>query len=216
MHELNSAPTPSQGGLTMPKNAPPAFHILSKPTGAICNLDCTYCFFLSKELRYPGSRFRMADDLLATSLKQLLASHQEQDVTVAWQGGEPTLMGLEFFQRSVAYAETYKRPDQRLQYTIQANGTRLDDDLCAFFKQQHFLVGLSVDGPKDMHNTYQVNKGGEGSFDQVMRGLDTLTQHQVDVNILCIVHAANQDHPLEVYRFFRDELGARKSKKQKG
>lgn len=208
MHDLNSSPTPSQSGLTMPKNAPPAFHILAKPTGAICNLDCKYCFFLSKEMLYPGSRFRMADDLLETYLQQLLESHQEQEVTVAWQGGEPTLMGLEFFQRSVEYAEQHKRPDQRIQYTIQTNGTRLDDDLCAFFKQQNFLVGLSVDGPQAMHDTYRVNKGGKGSFDQVMRGLDTLKKHHVDFNILCTVHAANQDHPLEVYRFFRDELGA--------
>src|SRR5881409_1731234 len=95
------------------KDAPPAFHLLAKPTGAVCNLDCSYCFFLSKEMLYPGSRFRMADDLLETYLKQLLESHQEQEVTVAWQGGEPTLMGLKFFQRSVEYAEQYKRPDQR-------------------------------------------------------------------------------------------------------
>src|SRR5437867_8527917 len=89
------------------EGAPRAFHILAKPTGAICNLDCKYCFFLSKEMLYPGSRFRMADDLLEIYLKQLLESHQEQEVTVAWQGGEPTLMGLEFFQRSVAYAEQH-------------------------------------------------------------------------------------------------------------
>jgi hypothetical protein len=112
-----------QDGLTLPKNAPPAFHILAKPTGAICNLDCKYCFFLSKEILYPGSRFRMAEDLLETYLKQLLESHQDREVIVAWQGREPTLMGLEFFQRSVEYAEKYKRPDQRIQYTIQTNGT---------------------------------------------------------------------------------------------
>src|SRR6266545_8090371 len=103
----------SGAGAPAVRGAPPAFHLLAKPTGAICNLDCKYCFFLSKEMLYPGSRFRMADDLLETYLTQLLESHQEQEVTVAWQGGEPTLMGLEFFQRSVAYAETYKQPDQR-------------------------------------------------------------------------------------------------------
>jgi len=193
--------------LTLPPNAPPAYHLLAKPTGAICNLDCKYCFFLSKEMLYPGSRFRMADELLETYIKQLLESQQVPNVSIAWQGGEPTLMGLEFFKLSVAYAEKHKRPGQKIEYTIQTNGTKLDDDWCAFFKEHNFLVGLSVDGPRERHDTYRVNKGGRGSFDQVMAGLEFLKKHQVDFNILCTVHAANQDHPLEVYRFFRDELG---------
>jgi uncharacterized protein len=191
-----------------PENAPPAFHLLAKPTGAVCNLDCKYCFFLSKEMLYPGSRFRMADELLETYIRQLLESHQVPEVNVAWQGGEPTLMGLDFFKRSVEYAEKYRRPNQQVVYTIQTNGTKLDDDWCAFFKEHNFLVGISIDGPRQLHDTYRVNKGGQGSFDQVMRGLDFLKKHQVDFNILCTVHAANQDHPLEVYHFFRDELGA--------
>ncbi len=194
--------------LTLPQNAPPAFHLLAKPTGAVCNLDCKYCFFLSKEMLYPGSRFRMADELLETYIRQLLESHQAPEVNVAWQGGEPTLMGLDFFRLSVKYAEKYKRPDQQLTHTIQTNGTKLDDEWCAFFKQHNFLVGISVDGPRELHDAYRVNKGGEGSFDQVMRGLDYLKKHQVDFNILCTVHAANADHPLDVYHFFRDELGA--------
>ena len=111
--------------LILPDNAPPAFHLLAKPTGAICNLDCKYCFFLSKEMLYPGSRFRMADELLETYIKQLLESHQVPDVSIAWQGGEPTLMGLDFFKLSVAYAEKHKRPNQRIQHTIQTNGTNL-------------------------------------------------------------------------------------------
>jgi uncharacterized protein len=194
--------------ITFPENAPPAFHLLAKPTGAVCNLDCKYCFFLSKEMLYPGSRFRMADEMLDTYIRQLLESHQVPEVNVAWQGGEPTLMGLDFFKRSVEYAEKYRRPEQQVAYTIQTNGTKLDDDWCAFFKEHNFLVGISIDGPRQLHDTYRVNKGGLGSFDQVMRGLDFLKKHQVDFNILCTVHAANQDHPLEVYHFFRDELGA--------
>jgi uncharacterized protein len=182
--------------------------VLIKPTGAICNLDCTYCFFLSKEMLYPRSRFAMADDLLETYLKQLLESHRAPEVDVAWQGGEPTLMGLDFFERSVDLVNKLKRPSQKIQYTIQTNGTLLDDKWCAFFRQNHFLVGLSMDGPKHLHDVYRVNKGGAGSFDQVMRGLNFLKKNEVDFNILCTVHAANQHHPLEVYRFFRDELGA--------
>ena len=194
--------------LTLPKNAPPAFHLLAKPTGAICNLDCQYCFFLSKEQLYPGSKFRMADDLLETYIQQLLESHQTPEVTIAWQGGEPTLMGLEFFQHSIELVEKYKKPWQQVNHTIQTNGTRLDDDWGRFFKQHRFLVGLSVDGPQHWHDTYRVDKRGRGSFEQVMQGWKTLKQHQVDFNILCTVNAANGDRPLEVYRFFRDELGA--------
>lgn len=157
---------------------------------------------------YPGSRFRMADDLLEIYLKQLLECHRAPEVAVAWQGGEPTLMGLEFFKRSLELVNKSKHPGQQIQYAIQTNGTLLDDEWCAFFKENKFLVGLSVDGPKDLHDVYRVNKGGVGSFDQVMRGLGFLKKHQVDVNILCTVHAANQHYPLRVYRFFRDELGA--------
>jgi len=193
---------------TLPRDAPPAFHVLVKPTGAICNLDCKYCFFLSKESLYPGSRFRMADELLDTYLKQLLQSHQAPEVTVAWQGGEPTLMGLDFFERAVNVALKHKRPYQRVQFTIQTNGTRLNDDWAAYFREQNVLVGLSVDGPKPMHDAYRVTKSGEGTFDQVMLGLEFLKKHKVDFNILCTVNAANQHHPLEVYRFFRDQLKA--------
>ncbi len=194
--------------LTGSQHTPPAYHVLVKPTGAICNLDCKYCFFLSKEMLYPGSRFRMADDLLETYIKQLLESHRSPEAVVAWQGGEPTLIGLDFFERSVEYVQRRRRPGQTVSYTIQTNGTRLDDEWCAFFKRNAFLVGLSVDGPREMHDAYRVDKGGEGTFDDVMRGWDRLRRHGVDVNILCAVHAANVDYPLEAYRFFRDGLGA--------
>jgi uncharacterized protein len=182
------------------------FHVLAKPTGAVCNLDCKYCFFLSKEMLYPGSRFRMADDLLETYIRQLLESQSSPDVIVGWQGGEPTLMGLEFFERSIAYVQQYKKPWQQVSYTLQTNGTRLDDAWCAFLKRHNVLVGLSVDGPRELHDAYRVDKRGQGSFDDVMRGFRYLNRHGVDVNILCTVHAANADHPVEVYRFFRDDL----------
>jgi len=204
---INPTTNPLSRGFTFPENAPPAFHVLIKPTGAICNLDCKYCFFLSKEMLYPGSRFQMAEGLLQTYLKQLLESHRAPQVDVAWQGGEPTLMGLDFFRRSIDLVNKLKRPGQQIQYTIQTNGTLLNDEWCAFFKKNNFLVGLSMDGPKALHDVYRVNKGGAGSFDQVMRGFQFLKKHDVDVNILCTVHAANQDHPLDVYWFFRDELG---------
>ncbi len=111
-----------------PSKAPPRFHVLVKPTGATCNLDCAYCFFLSKEMLYPGSRFRMADELLETYIRQLIESHRTREVSLAFQGGEPTLMGVPFFQRAVAYAEKYRRPGMTIEYSIQTNGTLLDDE----------------------------------------------------------------------------------------
>lgn len=135
------------------QTAPASFHLLAKPTGAICNLNCQYCFFLAKEQLYPGSSFRMADDLLETYLQQLLAAHRTPEVTVAWQGGEPTLMGLDFFKRSIELVEKHKKPGQQVTHTLQTNGTRLDDDWGRFFKQHNFLVGLSVDGPQSLHDT---------------------------------------------------------------
>ena len=182
------------------------FHLLAKPTGATCNLDCKYCFFLSKEMLYPDSRSRMADNLLDTYIRQLLESQPGPEVIIGWQGGEPTLMGIEFFERSLACVSRHKRAGQNVSYTIQTNGTRINDDWAGFLKAHGFLVGLSVDGPREMHDAYRVDKGGQGSFDDVMRGWECLTRHGVDVNILCTVNAANAAHPLEVYRFFRDEL----------
>jgi uncharacterized protein len=190
--------------------APLAFHLLAKPTGAVCNLDCSYCFFLSKEMLYPGSRFRMADELLEAYLRQLIEAHARvPEVTIAWQGGEPTLMGLDFFRRSVELANEYLRPGQRAAYTIQTNATLLDKEWAAFFKEHDFLVGVSIDGPRDLHDAYRVDKGGKGSFDKVVRGLDALREAGVDWNALTTIHAANADHGREVYHFLRDDLGAR-------
>jgi uncharacterized protein len=189
----------------------PAYHVLAKPTGPICNLDCEYCFFLSKEMLYPGDRFRMADELLETYLRQLLESHLTPEVTVAWQGGEPMMMGIDFFRRSVELVDQLKQPHQRISYTIQTNGVLIDDEWAAFFKEHDVLVGLSVDGPREIHDRYRVDKRGLGSFDRVMAGFEHLKAADVDVNVnvLCTVHAANQDHGLDLYRFFRDEMGVK-------
>jgi uncharacterized protein len=187
-----------------------SFHVLTKPTGAICNLDCKYCFFLSKEELYPNSKFRMTDEVLERYIRQQCESQAAlPEVTISWQGGEPTLMGLDFFRRSVELAAKYRRPEQSVQYTIQTNGTLLDEEWCAFFREHRVLVGLSIDGPREQHDAYRVDKGGHPTFDKVMHAARLMQQHQVDFNVLCTVHAKNADHPLEVYRFFRDELGTR-------
>jgi uncharacterized protein len=188
---------------------PPAFHVMLKPRGAICNLDCSYCYFLSKERLYPGSRFRMADDLLEAYTRQYIDAQQVPEVTFAWQGGEPTLMGLEFFQQAVALQQQYRKPGMRIYNAFQTNGTLLDDAWCRFFREHDFLIGLSIDGPERLHNRYRVDKGGKGTFHKVMAALDRLKQHRVEFNVLTTVHAGNVQHPLEVYRFLRDEAGAR-------
>ncbi len=186
-----------------------AFHVMAKPTGAVCNLECGYCFFLSKQLLYPGSRFRMTAEVQREYLRQLLAAHREiPEVVVAWQGGEPTMMGLDFFRRAVELEQTFARPGQRILNTIQTNGTLLDDEWGAFLAEFGFLVGISIDGPPAMHDAYRVDKGGRPTFDRVARGLDVLKRHGVDWNVLTAVHAANGDHGREVYRFLRDDLGA--------
>jgi uncharacterized protein len=189
-----------------PEGAPPYFHVMAKPTGAICNLDCKYCFFLSKEALYPGSPFRMADDVMEAYVRQIIESQQAPQVTIAWQGGEPTLMGLDFFEQMMAVVKKYTRPGMTVNHTIQTNGTKLNAQWCDFFRRNNFLVGLSLDGPQEMHDAYRVDKRGEGTFDQVMAASRLLAKHRVEFNILCTVHAANADHPLEVYRFFRDEI----------
>src|SRR3954471_2977522 len=157
-----------------------------------CNIDCTYCFFLSKEALYPNDKHRMSDGTLEIYIRQLMESHRTPTVTVAWQGGEPTLMKVDFFRRSVELVEQYRRPGQFVRHTFQTNGILLDDEWCAFFKEHHFLVGLSVDGPSEIHDTYRRDRGQNDMFDRVMQGRRYLRKHGVDFNILCTVNAANE------------------------
>jgi uncharacterized protein len=186
----------------------PDFHLLAKPAGAACNLGCQYCFFLSKENLYPRESPLMDEAMLDTYIRQLLESSPGPQIDIAWQGGEPMLRGLDFYRRSVQLANQYRKPNQRIHHTIQTNGTLVDDEWAAFLKENNYLVGLSVDGPRPLHDAYRVDKQNAGSFDEVIRGWNCLRKHDVDVNILCTIHAANADHPLQVYRFFRDELQA--------
>ena len=193
--------------ITQSEKTVPAFHVMLKPRGAICNLDCSYCYYLAKELLYPGSRFRMASDLLEDYTRQYIEAQRVPEVTFAWQGGEPTLMGLDFFRLALQFQQKYLRPGMHIQNTLQTNGTILDDEWCSFFREHHFLIGLSLDGPRAMHDAYRVDKGGKPTFDRVMEGVAMLKKHGVEFNILTTLHAANVDHPSEVYHFLRDEVG---------
>src|SRR5690242_1015097 len=159
------------------------YHLLAKPAGAACNLGCQYCFFLSKENLYsPRESPLMTDSLLETYIRQLMQSSPGPQVQVAWQGGEPMLRGLDFFRRSVELANKHRRQHQHVLHTIQTNGTLIDDEWAAFFKQHNYLVGISIDGPRGLHDAYRVNKRNEGSFDDVLRGWECLRKHNADAN----------------------------------
>ena len=187
---------------------PRAFHVMTKPRGPICNLACKYCYYLPKAKMYPGSNFWMSDEVLESFTRQYIEAQQVPEVTFGWQGGEPLLMGIEFFERALEFQEKYRRPGMRIINTLQTNGTLVDDDWAQFFHDHNFLIGLSLDGPQALHDAYRVDKAEEPTWERVMRGLRILQAHAVEYNILCTVHAANAGHPLEVYRFFRDEVKA--------
>jgi len=185
-----------------------AVSVLAKPTGAICNLACDYCFYLDKEKLYEGDRFRMSDTTLETYISSLVKAHTEPQIPIAWQGGEPTLMGVDFFRRAMAIEDRYRKSGRTFQNSIQTNGTLLNDEWCELLKEHDFLVGISIDGPRELHDAYRVDKRGNGSFDAVMRGLRLLQKHKIDHNILTTVNRINGDHPRDVYRFLRDDAGA--------
>jgi uncharacterized protein len=193
-------------GTDMEQSNLPAFHVMAKPTGARCNLDCAYCFFLKKESLYPGSDFRMSDEVMEAYIRQTIEAHQVPEVTIAWQGGEPTLMGLDFFRRAVEVTKRHQKPGTTIEHTIQTNGVLLDEEWCEFLHDNKFLVGLSLDGSREMHDAYRRDKAGRSVFDKVVRAARLMQQHRVEFNVLCTVNAVNNVHPLEVYRFFRDEL----------
>jgi len=182
------------------------FQIMAKPRGPVCNHDCDYCYYLSKEHLYPGSAFRMDEDLLESYTRQYLTSQAGfPEVTFAWQGGEPLLMGLDFFRRAVELQQQYAPEGQRVVNALQTNGTLLDEEWARFLAEHDFLVGISIDGPGELHDAYRRDRAGEGTFERVMAGLELFQEYGVEHNALTCVHAANAGHPLDVYDFLRDE-----------
>ncbi len=191
-----------------PASRPSGFHVLTKPIGPICNLDCTYCFYLEKEKLYPHEhKWAMNAELLEEYIRQYIAAQDAGEVHFAWQGGEPTLLGVEFFQRAADLQRKHAHGKQ-VHNALQTNGTLLDDQWCEFFAREKFLVGLSIDGPEQLHDVYRVDKNGAGTFASVMNGLKFLKKHAVDFNTLTVVNRENGDWPLDVYRFLK-EIGSR-------
>lgn len=180
------------------------FHVMVKPIGPRCNLRCTYCFYLEKQAFFPGDEtYRMSDKTLEQFIRTYTESQATREVTFAWQGGEPALLGVDFFRRAVAYERQYAGP-HRVSNSFQTNGTLLDDEWCEFLAQERFLVGLSLDGPEDVHDRKRVYADGRGSFKDVMRGLELLKKHGVDFNTLTCVYRENACDGDRVYRFLRE------------
>ncbi len=187
------------------------FHVLAKPIGPICNLACEHCFYLEKEQLYPDTRsFRMSEATLEQFTRQYIEGQPEHapEVNFAWQGGEPTLLGVKFFQRAMELQEQYRRPDLRISNSLQTNGVLLDDQWGAFLHEHNFLVGISIDGPEKLHDRYRRDRKGRGSFKSVMAGLEVLKKHEVEYNTLTVVQNDNGDHPEAVYDFLK-EIGSR-------
>ena len=186
-----------------------ACHVMAKPSGAVCNIDCKYCFYLEKEKLYPdsGGNWRMDDETLELYVRHYIEAQDVPEVHFAWQGGEPTLMGVDFYRRAVDFQSTYAN-GKTITNAFQTNGILLDDEWGEFLAEHGFLVGLSVDGPREMHDRYRVDKGGKPTFDRVMAGLDVLKHHRVEYNTLTVLQAHNADYPVEVYRFLKS-IGSR-------
>lgn len=186
------------------------FHLITKPIGPICNLDCEYCYYLDKEELYPEARsFRMSEDVLESYTRQYIYAQPADaaEVNFTWQGGEPTLMGLDFFKKAITFQEKYARPGMKVVNSLQTNGTRLDDEWAEFFKKHDFLIGISIDGPEDMHDEFRPDKRGYGSYEPVMKGLEYLIRHGVAFNTLTCVQSDNASYPVKIYRFLK-EIGS--------
>lgn len=180
-------------------------YVSAKPVGAACNLRCSYCYFLEK--RSEGAPERMSDVMLEQFTEQYVFAQPGQEVLFTWHGGEPLLLGVEYYKKALSYQQLFKR-NYRIDNVLQTNGTLLTDEWCRFFKENNFLIGISLDGPEHCHDKYRKNIGGRGSFAQTMKGLALLQKHGVELNILSVVNDYNVQFPLEVYRFFKS-TGAR-------
>lgn len=180
-------------------------HVVAKPIGPVCNLNCEYCFYLEKEALFgPSEQYRMPDAVLAAFINNYVASQPTPEVAFVWQGGEPTLLGIDFFKKMIDLQKPFAG-HKKVSNALQTNGTLLTDEWCSFLKKNNFMVGISLDGPKEIHDRYRRDRAGNGSFDKVMRGLKLLQKHGLDYNVLASVAYDTANYPLEIYRFFKDQ-----------
>ncbi|MBB6447108.1 anaerobic sulfatase maturase [Bacillus benzoevorans] len=181
------------------------FHMLAKPSGPICNLDCHYCFYTEKESLFePRTSFRMSEETLEKFIKNYIAAQNAEEIPFVWQGGEPALMGLDFYKKVVELQKKYAN-GKRIANSLQTNGTLLTDEWFPFLAENHFLVGLSLDGPEEIHDKYRVDKGGQPTFHRVLRTLHSLQKYNIQYNVLTCVTNESSMKPLEIYRFLKKE-----------
>lgn len=184
-------------------------HVMVKPIGSQCNLDCTYCYYLSKkELLGEVGGGRISDEMLETFIRQYFESHNSKEVIFSWQGGEPTLLGIDFFRRVIALQKKYCPKHVRYENDIQTNGTLLDDEWCTFIHDENILVGLSIDGPETLHDAFRKDPAGNGSFRSVFKAAMLLKKHKVNFATLSCVNRLTAKNALKVYRFLRDKIGS--------
>lgn len=180
---------------------PSPFTLLIKPAGPDCNIVCQYCFYACKSDYFPGQKHRMGDEVLEQLVKSYLGLGFKQS-NFAWQGGEPTLMGLDFFKRLMELQARYANPEQIVAHSLQTNGTLLDGEWCKFLSEHHFLCGISLDGPKEYHDVYRKDRAGHGTFDRVMQGIDNCRKYNAEFNILVLLNHLNVQHPDQLFDFF--------------
>jgi uncharacterized protein len=208
--ERDASPRPPDkydGPLLMAERGQRQFHVMIKPVGSACNLDCTYCFYLSKATlpEGPGSG-RITDETLESLIREYIEGITGPEVVFSWQGGEPTLLGIDFFRKVVDLQAKYSKPGRRIENDLQTNGTLIDEEWCRFLKGNRFLVGLSIDGPRDIHDRCRCEKNGSPSFDKVVAAARLLKKHGIPFNTLTCIHRYNARRPLDVYRFLRREI----------
>ncbi len=184
------------------------FQVFAKPAGSFCNLGCLYCYYLEKEHLYPkGDTLRMPDAILEEYILQHIAASSEPVIRFSWHGGEPTVLGVDYFRKIAAFQRKHQPRGRHIANGIQTNGILLDEEWCRFLSDEGYIVGLSMDGPQEMHDRCRVTKNREPTHRRVMRGYGLLRKHEIPCDILCVVNSANVDSPAEVYRFFR-RIGA--------
>lgn len=186
-----------------------AYQMMIKPVGPSCNLRCAYCYYLPKMRMFEKGASKMSEEVLEEFTRQYILSQDGRPVTFNWQGGEPTLAGLDFYRRALELQEKYRRPGMLIENTLQTNGTLLDDEWCRFLHANRFLVGLSVDGPPVVHDIYRRDAEGGPTCERAVRAAKALREHRVRFNTLTVINRENARRPLQVYRFLRNIIGAR-------
>ena len=180
-----------------------AYNIMAKPIGPVCNMNCTYCYYLEKKNLYESvQNFKMPDEVLESFIKQYIETQKAPVITFVWQGGEPSLLGIDFFRKVVALQQKYKG-NKTIENSFQTNGTKLDDEWCKFLAEQEFLVGVSIDGPKWLHDKYRRYRNGQGTFHDIMQAVELLKKYRAEFNTLTVVNDHNSKYPRDVYRFLK-------------